>query len=80
MVVIYVLILGIVFILWFLYVIVCYLDVYDIMYIWGGWYFIVLIISDISYCIKFIVFMLYNYLFRKVILDVVFESLRMRVI
>lgn len=76
----YVLILGIVFILWLPYVIVCYLDVYDTTYIWGGWYSIVLIISDISYCIKPIVFMSHNHLFRKATSDAVPESLRTRAI
>ena len=75
----YLLILFIVFILWLPYVILCYVDVYDVTSVWGGWYSVVVMISDISYCIKPIVFMSHNHLFRKATSVGVPESLRTRV-
>lgn len=75
----YMLIMVIVFILWLPYIIVCYVDVYDVTSVWGGWYSIVVIICDISYCIKPIVFMSHNHLFRKATSEGVPDSLKTRV-
>jgi hypothetical protein len=75
----YMLIMTIVFILWLPYVILCYIDVYDVTSVWGGWYSIVVILCDISYCIKPIVFMSHNHLFRKATSQGVPDSLKTRV-
>ncbi|XP_061164631.1 D(2) dopamine receptor-like [Saccostrea echinata] len=75
----YMLIWVIVIMLWLPYVIVWYLDVYDVVSVWGGVYSVLVIVCDVSYCIKPIVFMSHNHLFRKATSDGVPESLKTRV-
>lgn len=72
----YALMWGLTLLLWAPYVILCYLDVYNAMSIWGGWYSAVVPITHIVYCIKPIIYLSHNKVIRDAAYQTIPESVR----
>jgi len=72
----YALMWGLTLLLWAPYVILCYLDVYNAVSIWGGWYSAVVPITHIVYCIKPIIYLSHNKVFRDAAYQTIPESVR----
>jgi len=65
--------------LWLPYIALTYVKTYDVINLWGGWFTLVLILCDVSYCIKPIVYLSHNKILQKAAINTVPESLRKRV-
>ena len=69
-----------VFCLWFPYVMLLFIDIFDVATVWNGWFSIASILCDVTYCIKPIVFLSHNRSFRKAAVKTVPETLRKRAV
>ncbi|XP_033744112.1 uncharacterized protein LOC117329988 [Pecten maximus] len=63
--------------LWLPYVVLLYLD-NDEGTVWGGWFSLVVLLSDISYCIKPVVYLSHNRVLKKAAMASFPESVRKR--
>lgn len=62
--------------LWCPYIILSYLRVYNTIAIWNGWMTLAVVIGNISYCIKPIIFITHNNVFKAFAIDSVPVSVR----
>ncbi|KAK3100711.1 hypothetical protein FSP39_024122 [Pinctada imbricata] len=64
--------------LWCPYVILLFIDIFDVASVWNGWFSIAGFLCDVTYCIKPIVFLSHNRQFRKAATKSMPERLRKR--